>query len=74
MARFYVVTLSPCLWARQKSPPGNPKMTGFPLRPKQQIKKIVGEGQTEENHSGKGETRIGGAIRRVSWTVDMACD
>jgi len=58
----------------EESTRNNPKMTGFPLRPKQQIKKIVGEGQTEENHSGKGETRIGGAIRRVSWTVDMACD
>ena len=30
---------------------------------------FVGEGQTEENHSGKGETRIAGLIR-VSWTVD----
>jgi len=36
---------------------------------------FVGEGQTEENHSGKGETRIGGGSFGVFpglWT--MVCD
>jgi hypothetical protein len=40
-----------------------------------QFQNIVGEGQTEENHSGKGETRIGGGSFGVFpglWT--MACD
>jgi hypothetical protein len=39
------------------------------------MRSFVGEGQTEETHSGKGETRIGGGSFDVFpglWT--MACD